>query len=571
MDFKTFLEHFDIIAQAPNGIAKLRSLILDLAVRGKLVPQNPEDEPASIILDKIAFSKKTVSKKKKSGKLTLTDEIEAKRLFRLPHSWQWARLDELTSLITDGEHATPARVSHPEIPLGTAKNIRDGFLDFSNTDYVSFETAEKCWKRCKPAHNDILMVCVGATTGRLCLVKQPPDFVIVRSVALIRPFENWIYPEYIALAINSPIGQSQVWGNVKQSAQPCLYINKMQILSLPLPPLAEQKRIVEKVNELMALCDRLQQSQETRDHFRQKLRESAIASLMNAETDEALQKNWAIVRDNWHTLSQKPEDVADLRRSVIQLAIEGKLTGQDPVDEPAFLLVEKIKAEKKKLAQENKKKFEVMPPISNELAPSRLPEGWTMEYLGNLVINFQNGFTKRKGDEGKPIPVLRLADIKNGSISQDSLREIPMTASEIGNYQVNNGDILVIRVNGSLDLVGQFIPCLINREWAYSDHLIRVKISSKCLDQQYLCIFAKSVQARRHLLGKTVTTAGQKTINQGGLSSLPVRVPPLAEQKRIVAKVDELMQMCDQLEESLRQSQQWVEALAASAISHLTF
>ena len=104
------------------------------------------------------------------------------------------------------------------------------------------------------------MVCVSATTGRLCLIKEPPDFVIVCRVALIRPFENWVYAEYVALVINSPLIQSQIWGNVKQSAQPCLYINKIQILTLPLPPLAEQKPIVAKVDEWMALCDRLEES-----------------------------------------------------------------------------------------------------------------------------------------------------------------------------------------------------------------------------------------------------------------------------------------------------------------------
>lgn len=144
-------------------------------------------------------------------------------------------------MITDGEHATPPRVLTPEIPLVTAKNVRNGYLDLTNTDFVSYATAAKCWQRCEPMHNDILMVCVGATTGRLCLLKQPPKFTMVRSVSLIRPFENYVYPEYIAVAIKSPFGQSQIWSKVKQSAQPCLYINKIQSLAISIPPLAEQQ------------------------------------------------------------------------------------------------------------------------------------------------------------------------------------------------------------------------------------------------------------------------------------------------------------------------------------------
>jgi len=481
MDFKTFLEHFDTIAQAPNGIAKLRSLILDLAVQGKLVQQNPEDEPASKFFVRIKAEQERLIQEKKIRKPVLLPPIEVRHIpHDLPAGWIHIHLGEFVELIS-GQHLgqEEQNIREEGLPYLT------GPADFGEINPTA--TRWTCTLKAIAQKDDVLITVKGAGVGKANILGLDKA-VIGRQLMAIRPiFVSHLYIYLLVIASYEKFQALSIGSTVPG-------IGRDDILQFPVkfPPLAEQKRIVEKVDELMALCDRLQQSQETRDHFRQKLRESAIASLMNAETDEALQKNWAIVRDNWHTLSQKPEDVADLRRSVIQLAIEGKLTGQDPVDEPAFLLVEKIKAEKKKLAQENKKKFEVMPPISNELAPSRLPEGWTMEYLGNLVINFQNGFTKRKGDEGKPIPVLRLADIKNGSISQDSLREIPMTASEIGNYQVNNGDILVIRVNGSLDLVGQFIPCLINREWAYSDHLIRVKISSKCLDQQYLCIFAKS-------------------------------------------------------------------------------
>lgn len=116
---------------------------------------------------------------------------------------------------------------------------------------------------------------------------------------------------------------------VTGTAQPKMNQAKMNSIPVPLPPLTEQKRIVEKVDELMTLCDRLAAAKQTRDDLRQKLRGSAIASLMNAETDEALEKSWAIVRDNWHSLSQDPKDVDDLRRSFLQMAMQGRLVRQD--------------------------------------------------------------------------------------------------------------------------------------------------------------------------------------------------------------------------------------------------
>jgi type I restriction enzyme S subunit len=201
----------------PIDPADLRKTILTLAVRGKLVPQDPAEEG-------------------------LRSQVTMK---------------ELSLQITDGEHATPIRVA-TGVPLATAKNVRDGFLDMKTTDFVEQATADKCWRRCKPQHNDILMVCVGATTGRVCLVQEPPEIVLVRSVALIRPNQDVITPKFLDLLLRSPIGQKQIWGNVKQSAQPCLYLGKISGIEFPLPPLAEQRRIVARVEELMGLVDQLE-------------------------------------------------------------------------------------------------------------------------------------------------------------------------------------------------------------------------------------------------------------------------------------------------------------------------
>jgi type I restriction enzyme S subunit len=174
-----------------------------------------------------------------------------------PTEWSAVKMKDVCDLITDGEHATPQRVPSG-VPLATAKNVRDGFLDMTQTDFVASETAEKCWKRCKPHHADILMVCVGATTGRVCLVTNPPDMVLVRSVALLRPNIKRIEATFLDLFLRSPSGQSQIWGGVRQNAQPCLYLGKMSEFTIQLPPLSEQRRIVAKVEQLMALVDTLE-------------------------------------------------------------------------------------------------------------------------------------------------------------------------------------------------------------------------------------------------------------------------------------------------------------------------
>lgn len=170
-------------------------------------------------------------------------------------------LDDVCLQITDGEHNTPTRVPNGEIPLVTAKNVRNGYLDTGVTDFVSKETAERCWRRCKPESNDILMVCVGATTGRVCRLVEPPDMVIVRSVALLKPNPNLLNSTYFSYALNSPDFQSQVWSNIKQAAQPGLYIGKMKRLAIPIPPVNIQHEIVDELEYIRAKANNLRQLQ----------------------------------------------------------------------------------------------------------------------------------------------------------------------------------------------------------------------------------------------------------------------------------------------------------------------
>jgi len=243
-----YLNHLPRLTNRPEHIQQLRQTILNLAVQGKLVEQDSNDEPANILL-----------KLDQKG----SHVMEARNTHReiwpwdIPLSWNWFRLESICEQITDGEHATPERIHEHQVPLITAKNVRDGFMDFTYTDWVSYETASKAWERCHPIVGDILLVCVGATTGRLCILRKKKDMVLVRSVALIRPTTT-IDVDYLALALSSPLCQSEIWEKVKVTAQPCLYLNRMKSLSIPLPPFAEQHRIVAKVDEIMTLCNQLE-------------------------------------------------------------------------------------------------------------------------------------------------------------------------------------------------------------------------------------------------------------------------------------------------------------------------
>jgi type I restriction enzyme S subunit len=271
--------------------------------------------------------------------------------------------------------------------------------------------------------------------------------------------------------------------------------------------------------------------------------------------------------DNFSHLAETPNGVPQLRALILQLAVQGKLVPQDPRDEPSTLSRRgKVEKEDRLAATVSVRGSADSPEADLTFA---IPRGWTCLRLYDLVIDFQNGVSKRKSSEGKPTAVIRLADIKSGELTTETLREIALTKEDRHKYHLAEGDILVTRVNGSADLVGRFTPCRTNRSWTYCDHFIRVRVPPGQACYRYLCIVANSPIGRSHIAENTLTTAGQKTVNQPGVGTLPVPLPPLAEQQLIVAKVDELMKLCDELKGRVQRQREARERLSAAALDRL--
>lgn len=273
--------HFDDLFTTEASIDAMKQTVLELAVRGKLAEQNADDEPASEFITRLANEKAALVSSGSIKKPRSTNTKMPTTLpFPLPSGWEWSSLGAVCYLITDGEHLTPKRIPDENgIPLVTAKNVRAGVMDYAVTDFVSRETAEACWQRCKPQENDILLVSVGATIGRSTIVTDYREMVIVRSVTLIRASAEFV--PFLSSAIGSQMMQRQIWNGVRQSAQPGLYLNVTNGLLIPIPPLAEQERIVAKLDQLMALCDtlkaRLNGAAQTQKHLANAVVERAAA------------------------------------------------------------------------------------------------------------------------------------------------------------------------------------------------------------------------------------------------------------------------------------------------------
>ena len=555
------------------GIKKLRELILELAVRGKLVPQDPNDEPASELLKRIAAEKAELVKQGKIKKQKPLPEIsEEEKPFELPDGWEWTTLTRIAEInpkidVSDDEQeisfipmpliSTKFDGSH-EFEIKKWKDVKKGYTHFANGD-IAIAKITPCFENSKAAIFSGLKNGIGVGTTELHVA---------------RPFSDIINRKYLLLNFKSPnflkSGESQMTGSAGQKRVPRLFFENNPI---PFPPLQEQERIIIRFTQLMSLCDQLEQQSFTSLDAHQQLVETLLGTLTDSQNAEELAENWARISEHFDTLFTTEASVDALKQTILQLAVMGKLVPQDPNDEPASELLKRIAQEKAQLVKEGTiKKQKPLPPISDEDKPFELPDGWEWTNLPNLSANFQNGLSSRGSNVGEDTIVIRLADIQNWRISYEDTRALKITKEMKEKYSMSVNDILIIRVNGSSDIVGRFILNKEQQQSCFCDHFIKMNFLCKnAIDCEYLTIISGSPLIRKKIENLFITTAGQKTVNQTHISSLAIPLPPIKEQIKIVKKINELFGLIEALKASIKTAQQTqlhlADALTDAAIS----
>ena len=555
MDSSTFLAEFKHIANAPNGVKKLREMILDLAVRGKLVSQDSDDEPASVLLEELFITNK---------KCNPVDNSDC--LWEIPESWTWCRFG---NIINFSMGKTPPRKKsvfwadslkegHHWVSIGDMPS--KGSLDRTK-EFISFKAKEEVFKR-EPSPAGSLLMSFKLSIGKVVLLKIAA-FHNEAIITINTTKENLKMFLFQVLPLISNLGN-------KNSAVKGSTLNSSSIsnLLLPLPPLEEQKRIVAKVDELMALCDKLEQAQQAREKTRSALCTSALSQLMSAESGTDLQMAWSVVSEHFATLANHPSAVKELRDTILQLAVRGKLVPQDPNDEPAEKLLEKIKAEKERLVEEKKiKKQKPLPPITNEDKPFEVPKGWVWDKFDNLML-VGNGITKGKKYENREmitLPYLRVANVKAGYLKLDQVKEIEIPKDEINKYSVQIGDVLLTE-GGDWDKLGrsaiwngEITPCL------HQNHVFRATPIIDDLKSLWISLYTNSLDGRHYFQSCSKQTTNLASINKTQLRNCPLPIPPRQEVDRIIKKYNELMALCDRLEAHLTNRHKTANLLAQSA------
>lgn len=535
------------------GIKKLRELILELAVRGLLVPQDPKDEPASELLKKIATEKAKLVKEGKIKKEKPLSPIgKAEEPFAPPNGWAFFRLIQV-AVIRGG--CTPSMAKSAfwggDIPWVSPKDMHDGLITDSELK-VTNKALDESSLELIPVGSILIVGRSGILKRKLPAQITGVPCTINQDLKALTPVAP-MFDRYLQLTLLG--NQTSILKlNVKQgtTVQSLVYET---LFSRPfaLPPLAEQHRIVAKVDELMALCDQLEQQTDASLGAHQTLVETLLNALTSAADHAQFASSWQRIAEHFDTLFTTEETIDQLKQTILQLAVMGKLVPQDPKDEPASELLKKIAAEQAKLVKEGKIKADKpLPPISDAEIPFELPKSWLWERLPKVSFFQEGPGIMAKDFRDKGVPLIRISGMHGPVVSLEGCNYLQeeMVAKKWNHFRLEEDDI-VLSSSASLGKVSKVKNDAVG-SIAYTG-LIRFKPFKSVFDE-YLIRFLGSDEFVRQIDG---SKRGAAILHFGPthLRGMIVPIPPLIEQHRIVAKVDELMALCDQLKARLSDAQ----------------
>lgn len=521
---QTFLERFDQFAGAPNAVEKMRRLVLDSAIQGKLVERRTSDGDGHSLLKKLRTLPPERNSKSRSPKDVT---VEPETLLEIPSHWALTTVENTTretGYFCDGDWVeSKDQDPNGEVRLIQLADVGDGQYRDRSARFMTKAVAKRL--NCSYLQaGDILVARMPDPLGRCC--RFPGDTkpaVTVVDVCILRSNATFFDPDFVVVAINCPQFRGLVSAQATGTTRSRISRSNLSVLPIPLPPLAEQKRIVSKVNELMALCDRLEAQQQERETRHTALARASLSRFAEAPTTA-----------NLNFLFHKSYTIppADLRRSILTLAVQGKLVPQKSARQVGSL--ESILA---------------------EASINGISKGPTSDTSATEILRISAGTSR--GDF---------------FVDEDDFKHVDLPSREIEKFRLMPGDLLACRFNGNLRFVGRFsfYRGTSGRVQVNPDKLIRFRINNALHSPRYICLAMNAAPIRKEIEEMCATTAGNIGLSAGKLKTVELPLPPLEQQCRIVAKVDQLMTLVDQLELHLATSSIAGEKLMETIVAELT-
>jgi len=573
MDAPQFLAEFGHIANAPGGTVQLRQMIYQLAVTGSLTARGGNAEDAGQLLASIEQERQRLIRAKKYKRMPQleSEPIRQPKGIALPATWRWSRLLDIGEINPRNE--VPDDLLAAFVPMSGVpqlhrapivaetkrwSELKKGYTHFANGDVVLAKITP-CFENGKAAVVEKLPGDAGIAAG-------------TTELQVFRPIHAGVLPSYVYLFLRSPMftveGEKNMTGTAGQKRVPTDYFATR---AFPLPPTEEQSRIVAKVDELMALCDQLEAQQQDRRKLQNALRQSTLQALASAESPHELQDSWQRLQANFGRLFSEPGDVDGMRGLILDLAVRGLLVEQLDSDEHVEGWLERVATLKADMAKQKLiAKQTAFVKVSQDDYPFSVPKGWVFVRLGQVTNKIGSGSTPRGGREvyvREGIPFLRSQNVWNDGLRLTDVACVTHQEHErMASTAVLPNDVLLNITGASLGRCA-LVPSDFG-EANVSQHVTIIRPTDpQTREYLHLCLLSPYCQAL--IWGRQVGMA-REGLSKKVLEQFEIPFPPISEQRRIVARVSELMRFCDDIEEQLRSSLNVAERFAASVVASLT-
>ena len=507
MNVDRLLAHYERIADAPDAVPRLRRFILDLAVRGKLVAQDPRDEPASKLLERRQIA------------------VSRAEPFELPASWVWVNVGAV-AVARLGKMLDKAK--NKGTPRRYLRNINVRWFDFDLSNLLEMRFEDSELPEFMLRFDDVL-ICEGGEPGRAAVWdSRQNDIYFQKAIHRIR-LMNIVDSGFLVRALRASADDGRLAEYFTGTGIKHFTGKGLAAYLFPLPPLAEQHRIVAKVDELMALCDRLEVARTRREATRDRLSASSLARLDSPDPDPMVFRNHAaFALEHLTPLTTRRDQIEAFRQTILNLAVRGKLVAQDPNDEPASKLLERRQI------------------IASRAEPFELPASWVWVNVGAVAVARLGKMLDKAKNKGTPRRYLRNINVRWFDFDLSNILEMRFEDSELPEFALRCGDVLVCE-GGEPGRAAVWDGRRNDIYFQKAIHRIRF------VNIVYSRFFVKALRASADdgRLVEYFTGTGIKHFTGKGLAAYLFPLPPLTEQHRIVAKVDELMALCDGLETSL--------------------
>ena len=562
------VRQFELLATAPGAGARLRELILSLAVQGKVVQQDSRDEPASELLRRIRSERESLAvagliKHYKPVAPISSDEEPSV----LPRGWAWVRFGDLIHELCTGPFGS---LIHKEdyvsggVPLVNPSHMNDGRIEHDPEVSVSALMALQLTAY-QLSVGDVLLARRGEM-GRYALVtEREAGWLCGTGSFFLKLFKDYDR-RFFGLTLEDPRLRRHLLGESVGTTMTNLNQRILLDAVVAVAPLAEQARIVARVDELMRLCDALEAQDRLEAEQHARLRGTLLGTLTDSSTPEELTANWQRVADHFDLLLDRPEAVDALEQTILQLAVRGLLVAQDSSDEPTSVLLEKVQVEKQALIAAGRTRREApSTQIDSDEPPYELPTGWRWVRLRDIWLSSFYGprFSSEEYVQVGGVPTIRTTDMTDGEIILKDPPRVQVPADKLDDYRIEPGDLLVTR-SGSIGVMALFH---LNMVAVPSAYLIRIRFS-KNVDANY-CLRFFLGDLGQSQLGLGTTSVGVPNVSASKMAEFLFPLPPRSEQTRIVARIDELRRLCADLRQRLTNSQTTQSRLAEALVSEV--